>query len=531
MTTRTQELTAFGLPENTIAVALLPNLLAYENSMICRSDVNELSATVPVVVINRAEHVAINPINLAAAICVDSSERDVYLWEDEPSASLVNRARAAGIRGIVNCAQLELLLAAYEEVPTAIEVREVQTATECVESVAAAKSIDEWGLEELGLEEPSDRSAYYGNQSTGGYNPQKNVVVYKPTVNRQTASQPVDTGDMACDVTSAYEAHKQNQTALDKLVESVSKTAESCEVVTTDQTVFSSFAMPASQVEPGLQPQVIFNNQSTKSNIIGIFSGRGGVGKSTVSLLLAVLAYRQGLRVALVDADLQFGDIAYMLGHAARGQVDKVPLLAVEQSQASSYSEAPLLVLTAPENVEQSELIADDLANIVGRVAEHVDLVIVNTSAFWSTTQAELARVCTKLLFLMDQRTTSIKACKQVVELCIKLQIPEARFSYAINGCHRFAPVSPYDASTALGGAEVIGLEDGGNLVDELLSLGCPDELIDSENAFVRSLETLLSHLLPQFVDHSRQLNFADPEPFGLGFLKNLFKRGVRDAV
>lgn len=46
------------------------------------------------------------------------------------------------------------------------------------------------------------------------------------------------------------------------------------------------------------------HEQSHIRKVIGICSGKGGVGKSLVTALLAVLAQRQGLKVGILDADI-----------------------------------------------------------------------------------------------------------------------------------------------------------------------------------------------------------------------------------
>ena len=58
--------------------------------------------------------------------------------------------------------------------------------------------------------------------------------------------------------------------------------------------------------------------------LLTVVSGSGGAGKSTVATLAALLGARRGLRTALLDADLQFGDLAALMGDAPSVPVEEI---------------------------------------------------------------------------------------------------------------------------------------------------------------------------------------------------------------
>ena len=64
---------------------------------------------------------------------------------------------------------------------------------------------------------------------------------------------------------------------------------------------------PQSLIEP-------LNKNSTIKKVIGVVSGKGGVGKSLVTSMLAVLAQRKGYQAAILDADITGPSIPKVFG-------------------------------------------------------------------------------------------------------------------------------------------------------------------------------------------------------------------------
>jgi ATP-binding protein involved in chromosome partitioning len=94
----------------------------------------------------------------------------------------------------------------------------------------------------------------------------------------------------------------------------------------------------SSQVRPSVSlPQGVL--APTVKNIVPIASGKGGVGKSTVSVNLALALAKSGARVGLMDADVYGPSIPTLLGITSQPQVD-------EQNRISPVEQNGLKVIS-----------------------------------------------------------------------------------------------------------------------------------------------------------------------------------------
>ena len=126
-----------------------------------------------------------------------------------------------------------------------------------------------------------------------------------------------------------------------------------------------------------------------RGRVTTVFSPKGGTGKSVVACNLAAALAAQGLRTVIIDLDLQFGDVAIMLGlepqrtlHdllTAPGSLDAEKIAGYATRHRGGFD-----VLPAPLKPEDAESLAE------GRVAELIDAartgyeaVVVDTSPFF----------------------------------------------------------------------------------------------------------------------------------------------------
>jgi pilus assembly protein CpaE len=201
----------------------------------------------------------------------------------------------------------------------------------------------------------------------------------------------------------------------------------------------------------------IADAQPASGTVITVCGARGGLGATTLAVNLAFqLAGMTGRQAALVDLDLQRGDVAAFLNltpmnslatiATTTGPVDDIFLAGTLTRHAKG-----VFVLPAPLHIEEADTVGHD----------HVDLALRVLRAQFGYTVVDTARTITSptlaafeqsdhVLLLVDRSVPGLRAARRTVELLHGLNVPGDRvrpvLSHVLPG-----PVSHQDAVRALG--------------------------------------------------------------------------------
>jgi flagellar biosynthesis protein FlhG len=117
---------------------------------------------------------------------------------------------------------------------------------------------------------------------------------------------------------------------------------------------------------------------------VAITSGKGGVGKTSVTVHLATALAEQGLRVGVVDADLALGNIDVMLGLSPRWHLGHV--IAGERTLDDVLLDGPCGIRIAPAGSGVRSLTSLDavqwarLSHAIDDFADRVDVLLLDTA-------------------------------------------------------------------------------------------------------------------------------------------------------
>lgn len=195
----------------------------------------------------------------------------------------------------------------------------------------------------------------------------------------------------------------------------------------------------AAQIWEALHGPVSTGASTVHGKQITVFSPKGGVGKTTLAVNLAIALTHNDHAVCLVDLDLGFGDVAITLQlFPARTLADAIPLEAGLDTDTLEVLLTPhrdgIQTLVAPVQPDAKDSIP---ASLVGKILRLLkakfDYVVVDTAPSFDEHVLQAIDETDELLLVTTLDVPTLKNVKIAVETLDLLNVPRERRRLILN--------------------------------------------------------------------------------------------------
>jgi pilus assembly protein CpaE len=245
--------------------------------------------------------------------------------------------------------------------------------------------------------------------------------------------------------------------------------------------------------------------EEVNGQVLTVFSTKGGSGKSVLAASLAVtLAQRSDKPVCLVDADLQFGDIAVMLKLTPHHTiVDAVSVLdrmdaPLLDSLLVTHEPSGLRVLPAPlEPAFADQVGAAEMVAIVEMLRSFCSFVIVDTPAYFNDVVLGLVEVSDKVMLVAGMDIPNIKNVKIGLQTLRLLNTPMDKLLLVLNRANSKVKLDIGEVERTLQ-LNADALIPSDVVVPQSVNTGEPVVLHSPKSGVSKSIQQLAEQFLPK---------------------------------
>jgi pilus assembly protein CpaE len=188
----------------------------------------------------------------------------------------------------------------------------------------------------------------------------------------------------------------------------------------------------------------------SKGKIITVYSPKGGTGCTTIAVNLAIALNNEDTRTVLVDANLQFGDVAIFVNEQGKNtilelapRVDELEPDVVEEILIN-HGASGLRILAAPQRPEMADKIStDQFSKVVQYLQKMYAYVVVDTPHILSDVVLSMFDISDAIVLLTTQEIPSIKNARLFLDLLQTMGVGKERVVFVMNRYDRRIGITP----------------------------------------------------------------------------------------
>ncbi len=220
---------------------------------------------------------------------------------------------------------------------------------------------------------------------------------------------------------------------------------------------------------------------ATAGKVVALFSPKGGAGRTTIAVNLAVAAVGLGRRVVLVDGSFQFGDVALLLNLSPKDKsmFELVPEMDAggDPDNVDTFTvphQSGLSVILAPPSPEMADVITPSGVKLVlDALRNRYDLVIVDCASWFNDVTLGILDAADTILTLLTLEITTIKDVRLFLEVADKLGY-ESKIQLVLNRADATLGIRVADVEHSIGRRVDHTIAGDGRAVVYALNRGVP---------------------------------------------------------
>jgi pilus assembly protein CpaE len=240
---------------------------------------------------------------------------------------------------------------------------------------------------------------------------------------------------------------------------------------------------------------------TTTTRLMSVFAPKGGVGKTTIALNLAVALGQLGQRTVLIDGSLQFGDLRSLLKVPADApSILDLPTDRIAESDLSDVlwrDPSGIDILLAPPRIEMAEMLNPrDIDKVLSLLRRVYGAIVIDMSSHLNDINLAFLDASDAIIEIVTYDSTTIHNTIAMADTFRSIGYPASKVRYLVNRADSAGGISQTDLERALGRVPEHSVVSDGRLVVQSNNEGVPFVLASPDAEISKDVMRVAGELL-----------------------------------